>query len=104
MLLLAVAVLGGSVALYRALGQRDKTKEPGASNGTAQEAPLWKPRPPLTPEELAKLPSPLDALKREAMELPADAPLELLAVLGDFPRFALPQRAASHWMAQTGDG
>jgi WD40 repeat protein len=71
---------------------------------TAPEAPPWKPRPPLTLEELAKLPSPLDALKREAMELPGDAPPELLAVLGDRPGFALPERTDSHWMAQTGDG
>src|SRR5215475_11524973 len=62
-------------------------------------------RPPLTLEKLAKLPSPLDALKREAMELPEDAPPELVAVLGDPARFTLPQTAAvSHRMAQTGDG
>jgi WD40 repeat protein len=58
----------------------------------------------LTLEELAKLPSPLDALKRETMELPADAPPEVLAVLGDRGRFPLPPRKTSHWMDQTGDG
>jgi WD40 repeat protein len=103
-LVLAVAVLGASAALYWALRQRDDAKTPAASNGSAEEAPTWKPRPPLTPEELAKLPSPLDAIKREAMGVPQDAPAELIAVLGGFPRFVLPERTISHWMAQTGDG
>jgi len=58
----------------------------------------------LTPRELAKRPSPLDTLKRDLLELPADAPAELLAVLGDPARFPLPTRRDSHWMAQTGDG
>src|SRR5262249_44503712 len=31
-------------------------------------------------------------------------PPELLAVLGDVPRFPLPAQMGSHWMAQTGDG
>jgi WD40 repeat protein len=103
-LLLPVAVLGVSAALYWALRQRDEAKKPEAPNGTAQEAPPWKPRPPLTPEERALLPSPLDALKREAMGVPQYAPPELVAVLGGFPRFVLPERTTSHWMAQTGDG
>jgi WD40 repeat protein/serine/threonine protein kinase len=104
-LLLAVAVLGVSAALYWALRQRDETKKPEAPNGAAKEAPPWKPRPPLTPEELAKLPSPLDALKREAMGVPQHAPAELVAVLGGFPRFVLPERTeGSHWMAQSSDG
>src|SRR5207248_8857789 len=68
-LLLAVALLGVCAVLYWVLGQRDETKKPDASNGAAQEAPPWRP---LTLDELAKLPSPLDALKREAMELPGD--------------------------------
>src|SRR5262249_19586161 len=71
-------------------------------NSAGQGAPQR--RPPLTLEELAKLPSPLDALKREAMGVPANAPPELVAVLGGFPRFALPERTESHWMAQTSDG
>jgi hypothetical protein len=122
-LLLAVAVLGVSAALYWVLGQGDKAKQADASNGTAQdlgqrdkaekpdapndtaqEAPPWKPRPPLTAQERALLPSPLDALKREAMGVPESAPAELVAALGGFPPFALPERAISHWMAQTGDG
>jgi WD40 repeat protein len=63
-----------------------------------------KPRPRLTPEELAKLPSPMDALKRETMGLPGGAPPEVVAVLGEAPRLALPERASSHWMALTSDG
>src|SRR5262249_58089163 len=106
-LLLAAAVLGVGAALYRILGPGEARDD--VSNGTAQEVPPWKPRPPLTLEELAKLPSPLDALKRAAMGLPGDAPPELLAVLGDHARFPLPaqttaQLQATHWMAQTGDG
>jgi WD40 repeat protein len=103
-LLVAALVLGVSAALYRALRQRDEAKQPDASNGTAQAAPTWKPRPPLTAQELAKLPSPLDALKREATGVPQYAPAELVAALGGFPPFALPQRTTSHWMAQSGDG
>jgi WD40 repeat protein/serine/threonine protein kinase len=71
---------------------------------TAPEAPPRKPWAPLTLEELANLPSPLDALKREAMELPRDAPPEVVAVLGDLPRFPARKGVSSHWMAQTGDG
>jgi WD40 repeat protein len=58
----------------------------------------------LTLEELAKLPSPLDALKREAMELPEHAPPELVAILGERPRFPFPRQSSSHWMTQTDDG
>jgi WD40 repeat protein len=104
-LLVAALVLGVSAALYWVLGQRDKAKQPDAVNGAAQAAPTWKPRPPLTAQELAKLPSPLDALKREAMGVPRYAPAELVAVLGGFPRFVLPDRTStSHWMAQSDDG
>jgi WD40 repeat protein/serine/threonine protein kinase len=107
--LLAVAALAVGAAVYQLLGRRNEVKTPDTSNGAAQEAPPWKPRPPLTLEELAKLRSPLDALKREAMKLPPDAPPELLAVLGDPVRFPLPaqrtpQQTTTHWMAQTGDG
>src|SRR5262249_43787377 len=104
------ALIGvGCFALYWIFWRPQETGTPNGTNGAAQEAPPWKPRPPLTLEELAKLPSPLDALKREAMELPPDAPPELLAVLGDPVRFplpaqAIPQQQTTHWMAQTGDG
>jgi hypothetical protein len=102
------ALIGvGCVALYWIFWRPQETAN--GTNGAAQEAPPWKPRPPLTLEELAKLPSPLDALKREAMELPEDAPPELLAVLGDPVRFPLPaqtttQLPTTQWMARIGDG
>jgi hypothetical protein len=105
LILLVVAILGVSAAaLYRVFRPKDEAKPQDPTNGTTQEAPPWKPRPPLTAEELAKLPSPLDALKREAMELPEDAPAELVAIFGERPRFAFPQQSSSHWMAQTDDG
>jgi WD40 repeat protein/serine/threonine protein kinase len=104
LLLLGLAVLGASVVGYWSLPRRDETEAPSRANGTVLAAPPWKPRPPLTPAELAKLPSPLDALKREALELPENAPPEMVAVLGERPRFRLPERTFSHWMAQTSDG
>src|SRR5262249_51996774 len=67
----------GCVALYWIFWRPQEAQTPNGDNGTEQEVQPWKPRPPLTLEELAKLPSPLDALKREAMELPGDAPPEL---------------------------
>jgi WD40 repeat protein len=102
-LLLGVALLGVGAAAYRALwpGAGARTP-PKTSDGSAQGAP--QPRPPLTPAELARLPGPLGALEREAMDVPKNAPAELVAVLGGFPRFPLPERATGHWMAQTGDG
>jgi WD40 repeat protein len=109
LLLLAVVALGVSAVVYQVLWRTNEVKPPDTPNGTAQEATPWKPRPPLTLAELAKLRSPLDDLKREARGLPEDAPPELLAVLGDPERFPLPtqtppQLKASHWMAQTDDG
>jgi WD40 repeat protein len=90
--------------VYQLLWRTNEVKTPDTPSSAAQEAPPWKPWPSLTLAELAKLPSPLDALKREAMKLPEDAPPELLAVLGDPARFPLPERAEAHWMAQSGDG
>jgi WD40 repeat protein len=95
----AALIALGCVALYWIFWRSDEAK---TSIGTAQGAPRHGPR--LTPEELARLPSPLDALKPEAMEVPQNAPAELVAVLGGFPRFLLPERTWSHWMAQTRDG
>jgi WD40 repeat protein len=99
----AALIAVGGVALYW-IFWRPEEKTPNGANGAAQETPPWKPRPPLTPEQLAKLRSPLDALKRKAMRLPADAPPEMVAVLGEPPRFPLPEPAVAHWMAQTNDG
>jgi WD40 repeat protein len=69
-----------------------------------QQTPPWQPPAPLTAEELAKLPSPLDALKRKAMQLPENAPPEMLAVLGERLPFSFPRGEDSHWMARTSDG
>src|SRR5262249_4858053 len=73
---------------------------PGGSKEEEQAKPV-APRRPLTAEELAKLPSPLDGRKREEIPPgllalagggdPAQAPPELVAVLGD-GRFALPNQ------------
>jgi WD40 repeat protein len=99
------ALIGvGCVVLYWIFCRPQGAKTPNGANSAAEEAPPWKPRRPLTVEELAKLPNPLDALKRQATQLPPDAPAELVAVLGEPPRFPLPERAISHWMAQTNDG
>src|SRR5262245_14444535 len=72
----------------------------------------WKPRPPLTADELAKLPDPLDGMRRD--RLPAgllasvagdakDALRDLVGVLGDGP-FRLPRQETTHWPTQTADG
>ena len=71
------------------------------------------PRPPLTEEELAKLPSPLDGHKREQIPPvllalagngnPAQAPPELVAVLSD-DRFRLPQDGLVGRMEESPDG
>jgi WD40 repeat protein/serine/threonine protein kinase len=72
-----------------------------------------RPPPPLAPEELAKLPSPLDGRKRDDIPRglltlvgggdPAQAPPELVAVLGD-GRFLLPGDGPAREMAQSPDG
>jgi WD40 repeat protein/serine/threonine protein kinase len=99
------ALIGlGCVALNWILWRPEEAQRPNGANGAAQEVPLWQPPPPLTPEELAKRPSPLDALKREAMGVPENAPAELVAVLGGVPRFPLPEWSGDHWMARTNDG
>src|SRR5262245_4654702 len=72
----------------------------------------WKPRPPLTADELAKLPDLLDRWRRD--RLPAsllttltgeakDALPELVGVLGDGP-FRLPRQESVHWPTQSADG
>jgi WD40 repeat protein len=92
------------MAAYPIFWRADKAGPPEEANEPAKEAPPGLPRLPLTPEELAKLPSPLDALKREALGVPENAPAELVAVLGGVPRFALPERTTGHWMGQSADG
>jgi WD40 repeat protein/serine/threonine protein kinase len=68
----------------------------------------YTPGPPIKlpdPEELAKRPSPADALKRD--DLPPDlleqAPSELVAVLGR-PPFVLPAQGLPSWMSVSTDG
>jgi WD40 repeat protein/serine/threonine protein kinase len=98
------ALIIGCVAGSWIFWRTGKEKATDGTNGTVPETQPPLSRPPLTPEELARLPSPLDPLKREAMGVPENAPAELVAVLGGVPRFALPERTKSHWMAQTNDG
>jgi WD40 repeat protein/serine/threonine protein kinase len=69
----------------------------------------WQARPPLTPEQLARLPDPLDHWRRE--RIPPGAlshirgvwPPELIGLLGDGP-FRLPRRDITHWPVQSPDG
>jgi WD40 repeat protein len=85
----------------------------GGGKGSEASATPFVPRPPLTAEELARLPSPLDGRKREDIAPvllalagggdPAQAPAELVAVLGDV-HFRLPDRGLRGGMAQTADG
>jgi WD40 repeat protein len=56
----------------------------------------WTPRPPLSADELAKLPDPLDGWRRDGLP-------ELVGVLGDGP-FRLPRQEHTHWPTQTADG
>jgi WD40 repeat protein len=100
----AALIAVGMVAAWGIFWRGREARTPDGANGSVQAARPWKPRPPLTLQELAKLPSPLDALKRKAMELPPDAPAEVVAVLGEPPRFPFPKGEGSHWMAQTSDG
>jgi serine/threonine protein kinase len=104
LVLLAVAVLAVGVPASRLWRKPDEVKAPDRASSTVQLAAPWQPHSPLTAEELAKLPNPLDALKRETLELPANAPPEMVAVLGAPPLFPFPGGTGSHWMAQTSDG
>src|SRR5262249_17758996 len=72
----------------------------------------WKPRPPLTADELAKLPDPLDRWRRDrgpASFLASgggaakDALPEVVGILGDGP-FRLPRQEPTHWPTQSADG
>src|SRR5262249_17630065 len=73
----------------------------------------WKPRPPLTADELANVPDPLDGMRRDG--LPASllttiigdandaVPEERVGGLGDGP-FRLPRQESTHWPTQSADG
>jgi WD40 repeat protein len=85
------------------------TTDPAA--GAAQPEP-WKPRPPLSADELAKLPDPLDGWRRDRLPARLLASVagdakgglpELVGVLGDGP-FLLPRLKPTHWPTQSPDG
>ncbi len=104
LLVLGAAVLGGTTAAYRYFPRRDHVQSLDAAKRNEVEVSRWAPRPPRSPEELAKLKSPLDALKRASMDLPERALSEVVAVLGAPPRFRFPVRATTNMMAETSDG
>jgi serine/threonine protein kinase len=99
LLLVGVAVGLAAWQLTRPRGEADASGQVPAPEPTP-----GPPRKRLTYEEMANRPGPLDALRREANEVPANAPPEVVAVLGEFPRFQFPTGAATHWMGQTADG
>jgi WD40 repeat protein len=100
---LGAAILGASVAVHQVLQGSDEPGAPDGANNAKRDTAKPKPPPP-PPEKWTTLRSPLDDLKREAMQLPDNMPPEVLALLGDSPRFRLPELGNAHWMAQTGDG
>ncbi len=105
LLLLGVALVGAGITAYRSLRPSDSAGVPNdAVPVAAPKDLLWQPRPPLTPQERAKLPSPLDALRREGMDLPPHSPPEVLAALGEPPYFRVSSNCSRGWMAQSPDG
>ena len=62
LLLLGTVVLGAGITAFRFFPRRGKTRTPDGAHGPVQEGLSWKPKPPLTPEELANLA--LSALKQ----------------------------------------
>src|SRR5262249_42434020 len=101
LVLLGVALLAGGAGACWLFWRPGQALGPGGADGAGREAPrAWRP---LTLEELARLPSPLDALKRGAMKLPEDFPPEAIAVLEPL-RFPFRKGEGSHWMTQTRDG
>ncbi len=104
-LLVAVALAAAGVAVFRARPPAEEARATDGGGGTArEEPPPWRPRPPRTAEELAKLPSPLDALKRDGMDVPDYSPPEVLASLGEPPYFRVTPQVSRGWMAQSPDG
>jgi eukaryotic-like serine/threonine-protein kinase len=113
---LVLAIVGAGVAVGYFTQDRgpkpDSTVEAAPAPQPASTPQPWKPRPPLTPDELARLPDPLDEWPREG--LPPDtraligneakeALPGLVRLLGDGP-FRLPQEQMTHWPAQSADG
>jgi WD40 repeat protein len=111
----ALLVEFGALATYLILRPGEPgavVPSPGGSRAEERARP-FVPRRPLTVEELARLPSPFDGRKREDIPPalralagggnPAQAPPELVAVLGD-PRFVLPHAGLTSWAASSPDG
>src|SRR5262249_11848344 len=110
--LVAIAALG--VVGYRVL--RPAEENP-AAQAPAEPTPVEKPaagwKPP-TVEELAGRPSPLDGRKGEAVPQnllklagggdPARVPAELVAVLGNTPRFRLPKEGPNSGFVHDREG
>ncbi len=81
---------------------------PGESDNEPSKQERWRPRPPLTPEEMSRLPSPFDALDRANLPKGAaarrfggveKAPPELVAILDGSPS-RLPRPGRTSWFAQ----
>jgi WD40 repeat protein/serine/threonine protein kinase len=103
----AVAVVGVVLAGWLTRGWWLPAPPPPATQPES-----WKPRPPLTADELANLPDPLDGWRRDRVpenmlaSAVGDAPgalPELVGVLGN-PPFLLPQKEPAHWPTQSPDG
>jgi YD repeat-containing protein len=104
LLVLGMAILGASVAAYRLRRRDDEAGGPAVTDAGRPNAPTVQPLTSPAPEKWTTLKSPLDAVKRETLDLPANTPPEILALVGDSPIFRLPERADGHWMAQSRDG
>jgi WD40 repeat protein len=110
LVLMAVLAVLGAVSFNGGLFRRGEENQAAPGSGRVE---VDQPPRPLTPEELAKLPSPLDGRKRDDIPRgllalagggdPAQAPPELVAVLGD-NRFVLPGDGLASWMAPSPDG
>jgi WD40 repeat protein/tetratricopeptide (TPR) repeat protein len=106
---LVIGGLGAYWLLHRGPSASDEEFVRGQPNVNEEPKLLHVP----TEDELARMPSFLDARKRDDISPaflalagggdPRQAPPELVAVLGD-DRFVLPQAGLSSWMAQTSDG
>jgi WD40 repeat protein/serine/threonine protein kinase len=105
--LAVLAVLAVGVAGWFLVGKDGRP--PDGPPSSAAAPPSWQPRAPLTPEELAKLPDPLDDWRRKGIPagalagLDAGGPPELTGLLGYGP-FRLPRLEDTHWPAQSADG
>ncbi len=110
-LVLFVFVVGLIVVeFYGELSRRGGGNQAAPGGGRVE---VDQPPRPLTPEERAKLPSPIDGRKRDDIRPdllalagggnPVQAPPELVAVLGD-GRFVLPGEGLTSWMAPSPDG